>query len=327
MDRREPRGTEHSIEEPEAGVRLDKWLAAPERMGSRKRAAEALERGKIFLDGLELKVRDGGRLLTSGMKIRIWVDRPGSAKGRGLADRRRASQTLGELQILFEDPDLFVVAKPPGLLTVPRDGGANDDTVLRRLEQALGAGQRGSLHLVHRIDRWTSGLVVVARNPQAKAGLIEQFRRREPRRTYFAIVHGKIEENAGVWEDRLARSNQRSRIQRIARPGEASVEAISHFRVEERFGPRATRLAVDLVTGQQNQIRVQTALRGFPLVGETLYDRSEKARSIRFSRQALHAQQLSLCHPRTGQALDFDCPIPEDLEVLSTRLRREERAS
>ena len=327
MDRMEPRGTEHSIDEPDAGVRLDKWLAAPERMGSRKRAAEALERGKIFLDGVELRARDGGRLLTPGMTIHIWVDRPGSAKRKGIADRRRVSKTLGDLQILLDDPELFVVAKPPGLLTVPRDGAANDDTVLRRLEQALGGGQRGALHLVHRIDRWTSGLVVVARSPQAKAGLIEQFRRREPRRTYCAIVHGKVEENAGVWEDRLARSDQRSRIQRIARPGEASVEAVSNFRVEERFGRRATRLAVDLVTGQQNQIRVQTALRGFPLVGETLYDRSEKERAIRFSRQALHAHQLSFRHPSTGQTLDFESPIPDDLEVLSQRLRREERAS
>lgn len=322
-----PEPTPHTIDATEAGERLDKWLAAPTRLGSRKKAAEALERGKIFLNGDRQEVRNGGRLLEAGDRVGLWIDRPGTAKPSGLRAGGAALQALGELEVLHDDAELIVVNKPAGLLTVPRNGAeGEDDTVVARLEQALDRKQRRRLYIVHRIDRWTTGLVVVARTVEAQEILREQFFRRTPERSYKAIAHGLFAEAEGAWEDELF-ADEQTRVQRRARAGEEGVEARSRFRVVERFGDRATLLAVDLDTGKRNQIRVQAALRGHPLVGERLYRSKRIEEPIKFPRQALHAERLRFDHPKSGETIEFRAPFPADLKKLVTRLRREAKSS
>ncbi|MCA8960583.1 MAG: RluA family pseudouridine synthase [Planctomycetes bacterium] len=313
----------HEVGADSAGERLDKWLAAPERLGSRKRAAQALERGKVFVDGEVQTLRDGGRPVKVGSRVRVWLDRPGTAKPSGLSKPAVAKRVLGRLKIVHDDEDLIVIDKPAGLLTVPREGSdGHDDTVLARLEAALDRQQRRRLFIVHRIDRWTTGLVVVARSAAMQEVLREQFFRRTPQRRYLTVLCGGPDEESGTWTDSLIADPQ-TRIQRRCRATEPGVEAISHFRVVERFGDRASLLQVDLVTGKRNQIRVQAALRGLPLIGERLYTSSHVTPTIEFTRQALHAHRLVFQHPRTGTPLECVAPLPADMKKLLRRLREE----
>lgn len=296
-----------------AGMRLDKFLAAPARLGSRARASTAIDRGKVFLNDREVSTLDAGRLIAAGDRVRVWMDRPGSGRAARVRTRRR-----GALAIVYEDADLLVVDKPPGLLTVPL--ARRDDESLADLVQAhLRAHGRRQPQVVHRIDRDTSGLVVFAKGGAAWAGLKAQFAGREPERRYVAVVHGTPEPRAGVWRDRLVWDRDEL-IQRVARDRDARAkDAVSEY-VVTRALKRAAVLEVRLITGKRNQIRVQAALRGHPLVGERQY--TTAATPIPFGRQALHAWRLRFVHPVTGRAMQFEAPVPDDLAQLIARLSR-----
>lgn len=307
-------GDLHEITEPDAGARLDKWLAAPERLGSRSKAATAIERGRVFIDEIEQQVRDGGRTLQGGERVRIWIDRPGSAKPS------RSDAALGDLRIVHEDEDVFVIEKPAGLLTVPREAATDtDDTVLARLENFLDPSGRRRVFVVHRIDRGTTGLVLVARHGGAARHLSAQFKRREPERCYTAILLGTPSPDDGLWEDRLI-EDRRTRRQRVALSQEHGLDAIARYRVEERF-PGASLVAVELVTGKRNQIRVQAQARGHPLVGDPIYSNDAARAEIQFPRPALHAARLAFRHPRTGKVVEFESPLPPDMTALLKKLR------
>ena len=330
------------IDDSAAGERLDRWLAAPERLGSRKRAADALARGKISIDGTELGVRDGGRILVAGERVRIWIDRPGSGKGnKGLAERARtrggaSARGRGRgrgapLSILHEDADCLAVDKPAGLLTVPRPGGEDsDDTVLARLEALIDPARRRRLFVVHRIDRGTSGVVLFARHRKASKILSEQFRARSPLRRYRALAAGAPGEESGTWEDRLSVPTG-DRVVRPAHAGEEGSRAACRFRVVERFPGGASLLEIELETGKRNQIRVQCAMRGFPLIGDALYADLAGGRAVidpldpdhgrARGRVALHAALLGFVQPTSRETIECAAPWPRDLEALATRLR------
>ena len=295
-----------------SGLRLDQWLADPSRLGSRRKAAEALARGRIFLDDQELTPRDGGRTLEGGERIRIWLDRPGSAKAK--RDRRGPPP----LPRVFEDDDLIVVDKPAGLFTVPRDGReGRDRSVISRLSEEPTLRGR-DLRVVHRIDRDTSGLVIVAKHREAQRALQEQFLARTPTREYIAIATA-TPDTGGEWHDELL-DDPKVRIARRARPGERRQEAISRVTIEEEFPDGSCLLRVALVTGRRNQIRIQAALRGAPLFGETLYSAGKPASSP-FRRLALHAARLVFEHPRTKKPLDCISALPADLAAGLERWR------
>lgn len=317
--------SDHEITPAEAGERLDRWLAAAARLGSRSKAAAALERGKIFLSGVEQGLEDAGRRLVVGDRVRIWMDRPGSRPRRVFKAR-----VLAGLRLIFEDDDLVVVDKPAGLLTVPRTKIDRADTLVARLERALDPERKQRLFVVHRIDLGTTGLVVVARNARAHDHLKEQFRRREPERRYLAILHGIPFPEEETWEDVLL-ADKSVRIQRRARQGEPSAKAISRVAVVERFAGtdrfvESCLLRVDLVTGKRNQIRVQAALRGHPLVGDTLYTSEKTPSTIPLGRPALHATRLAFLHPRDHGRLVFESPLPPDMEGLLRKLRAAPKA-
>jgi 23S rRNA pseudouridine1911/1915/1917 synthase len=302
----------------DAGVRLDKFLAAPGRLGSRARASTAIDRGKVFLNDREVSTRDAGRLLAAGDRVRLWMDRPGSGRAMRVRTRRR-----GALAIIYEDADLLVVDKPPGLRTVPLAG--RDDEALADLVQAhLRAHGKRQPQVVHRIDRDTSGLVVFAKRGIACAALKAQFARREPERRYLCVVHGVPAPRQGTWHDRLIWDRDEL-IQRLARDRDPRAkDAVSEY-VVTRVLERASVLEIRLVTGKRNQIRVQAALRGHPLVGERQYTTAESP--IAFERQALHAWRLGFVHPGTGRAVQFEAPMPEDIAQLIARLSRNAPAS
>ena len=300
----------------ETGIRLDKFLAAPGRLGSRSRAVDALEKGKIFLNEEEVGVADGARRLALGDAVRLWMDRPGSS--------RRVSQRApraGELPILFEDDSLVVINKPPGLLTVPLPRREEAASVESMLVEHFRSKSTRRPYVVHRIDRDTSGLVVFATNARAQLTLKGQFRRHEATRIYLAVVYGVPSPTRGVWRDHLVWDHG-DLIQKAthARDPRGS-EAVSEYEVVEAF-EGASVIQVQLVTGKRNQIRLQARLRGHTLVGEQRYVFGpETLRPLEFSRQALHAWRLGFVHPKSGKSMRFEAPLPEDIDELVGRFR------
>jgi len=300
----------------DAGARLDRFLAAPERLGSRSKVATALERGKIFVNGEEVTLRDAARRLEAGDRIELWMDRPGSAT------RRPGASPRGDSLILYEDAALIVLNKPAGLLSVPLERRAAAPSAYDLIEDHLrSSGKRRPL-VVHRIDLDTSGLVIFAKTTTAQDALKAQFRRREPERVYLAIVYGHPEPTAGVWRDTLV-WDQKALIQKATHPDDPlGMEAISEYRVLESFR-EASLVEVRLQTGKRNQIRIQARLRGHTLVGEKRYVYGPEAlRSIPFGRQALHAYRLGFLHPTDERPLQFEAPLPPDFSDLLARLKR-----
>jgi len=299
----------------DAGVRLDKFLAAEGRAGSRARAIAALRRRKVFLNNREAEERDAGTLLAPGDIVRLWMDRPGSASPR---------MSLGvgrDLPIVFEDDHLVVLNKPPGVLAVPLEQRADARSVYGDLKEYLRRRGRKRAYVVHRIDRDTSGLVVFAVNARAQERLKEQFERRTVERVYLALVYGRPTPPAGTWDDRIAWDAD-SLTQKKAHPRDPRAkEAISRYRIVEMLDG-ASLLEVRLVTGRRNQIRIQGRLHGHPLVGERQYVHGPTGeRPIAFARQALHAHRLVFRHPRDDRELRFEAPLPEDFAALIEQLK------
>lgn len=297
-------------------VRLDKFLASAERLGSRKRVGTALERGKVFVNDVEAGLSDASRRLRAGDVVRVWMDRPGSAR------RRAGPFEFGQLQILFEDDLLIVVNKPAGLLSVPLPNGDRTPSVYSLLEDHLRGHRHRRPFIVHRIDRDTSGLVLFAKTLRAQEALKEQFRRREPERVYVALVYGHPTPPAGTWRDVLV-WDKTALIQRETHPADPrGKEAVADYRVIESHDDTSL-LEVRLHTGKRNQIRIQARLRGHTLVGEQRYIYGPEAiRPIDFPRQALHARHLTFQHPADHRELRFEAPLPEDFVSLLKRVRR-----
>jgi 23S rRNA pseudouridine1911/1915/1917 synthase len=300
----------------DGGVRLDKFLAAPDRLGSRTRSVKALERGKVTVNGEEASIADAARRLVERDVVGLWSDRPGSGKARP-----RIGLT-GALDIVYEDEDLLVVNKQPGILSVALERNPGVPSVSEEIAKRLRSHGKRRPFVVHRIDQDTSGLVVFALNAPAQQHLKAQFARRDPERTYLAVVYGHPAPPAGTWRDVLV-WDEKALIQKKTQPRDPRGRpAVSTYRTIESFRD-ASLLEVQLHTGRRNQIRLQARLRGHTLVGEQRYVHGpEIPRPIRFGRQALHAYKLAFTHPTDGRALSFVATPPADFEELLTRLRR-----
>jgi 23S rRNA pseudouridine1911/1915/1917 synthase len=307
--------TEWAIEAPDAGTRLDKFLAAADRVGSRAKVAAALERGKVFLNEVECAGSDGATRLVAGDVVRLWMDRPGSAT------RRPGPYKSGALDILYEDDALIVLNKPAGLLSVPLERRSQAPSIVTLLEDYFRSSGKRKPFVVHRIDLDTSGLVLFAKTARAQAVLKDQFRRREPERVYLAVVYGHPSPAQGTWRDRLV-WDVKALIQKETHPSDPSgMDAVSHYRVAERFATTSL-IEVRLETGKRNQIRIQSRLRGHTLVGEKRYVYGpDSLRPVAFARQALHAYRLHFRHPGDGRPLQFEAPVPRDMSDLLARLR------
>jgi 23S rRNA pseudouridine1911/1915/1917 synthase len=301
-----------------AGVRLDKYLAAADRAGSRARATAALERGKVFVNDREMARADAGVRLAAGDRVRLWMDRPGTAKRRAVLGADR------DLPIVYEDDALIVLDKPAGLLAVPLPIARRDDarSVFEDLKSYLSRRGGRRPFVVHRIDRDTSGLVLFAKNAAAQEALKGQFKRREPERVYLAVVYGHPSPPSGTWRDTLV-WDTKALIQKETGPRDPrGKEAVCRYTVVEPLAGAAL-IEVTLVSGRRNQIRIQARLRGHTLVGEQRYTFGpDELRPIGFPRQALHALRLSFRHPVDGRSLRFEAPPPADFAALVARLRR-----
>lgn len=303
-----------TVSDLDAGVRLDKFLAAGDRLGSRRRASIALDRGKVFVNDVEAAPDAGATKLGTGDRIRVWMDRPGSA-------RSRTPARSGDLHILYEDESIIVLDKPAGLLSVPLERKEHADSVVDQLVTHLRPQGKRKPLVVHRIDRDTSGLVVFAKTTAAQHALRDQFKRHTVERVYRAVVYGHPDPPSGIWRDRLV-WDQKALIQKETHPRDPKgKDAVCRYQTIEPFAATSL-IEVRLETGKRNQIRLQARLRGHTLVGEKRYVYGPDAlRPIVFPRQALHAFRLAFAHPVTGKPLRFEAPMPADLVALVSRLR------
>jgi 23S rRNA pseudouridine1911/1915/1917 synthase len=301
------------VSSEDGGARLDKYLASAERLGSRSRAAQAIERGKVFVNDVEAGKADGAKKLGTGDVVSVWMDRPGSA-------RRPFSGRKGALDVVFEDDRLIVVNKPAGLLAVPLERREDAPSLYDQIEQHFRSRGKRKPLVVHRIDRDTSGLVVFAKDQRSQATLKQQFLRQQPERVYLAVVYGHPSPPSGTWRDRLV-WDRAALVQKETHPRDPrGKDAVANYRVVEDFEETAL-LEVRLQTGKRNQIRLQARLRGHTLVGEQRYTFGpELLRPIAFPRQALHAWRLVLRDPDTGARLEFEAPLPDDFKTLLKKL-------
>jgi 23S rRNA pseudouridine1911/1915/1917 synthase len=247
------------------------------------------------------------------------------SRSRRSKNSGRHARRSRDIDVVYEDDSVVVVNKPPGLLSVPLERNPGVLSVLDRLEQRYRSHGKQRLFVVHRIDQDSSGLVVFARNASAQRDLVQQFKRREPERIYWAIVHGRPDPPAGTWCDRLI-WDSRALIQKVARPGDPDAEeAISDYKVVEDLRG-ASLLEVRLRTGRRNQIRIQAAIREHALVGERRYlSSTAPPAAIPFERQALHALRLTFRHPRDGHTIALEASPPPDFADLLARLRPRRR--
>jgi 23S rRNA pseudouridine1911/1915/1917 synthase len=236
--------------------------------------------------------------------------------GRKYAGREKTVRAGDGYRVVHEDDDLVVVEKEAGIVTVPAGASAGESLEERLLAAYKRRGhKRPQLHVVHRIDRFTSGLVVFARTHPAYLELKSQFKNRTPERIYLAVATGQVEPDRGRLVHSLA-ENEKSLKVHVVPKGTAGRLASLSYRVLERLAD-ATLLEVRLETGRRNQIRVQLAAVGHALVGDVTYGEP----SPLLPRVALHAHKLALEAPRGAKRLRFESPLPDDMRRLLKRLR------
>lgn len=291
------------VSEREAGERLDRLLATRSEVGSRAAAARLVQVGAVLVDGRPQPKRHP---VAAGAEIEV-----------DLAEEPQTALPPPVLAVVLQDEHLLVVDKPPGMVVHPvsaRETGTLADAVL-----PLGArgGVEGRIGIVHRLDRDTSGLTIVARSPQAHARLTAMIRRREIERRYLALVCGRPRSLRGRIEAPIGRD--RHDRARMSIDTEAPRDAVTWFEVRELLGERAL-LEVQLETGRTHQIRVHLAAIELPVSGDPLYG---VARDLGLGRQFLHAHRLRFSHPVGGGEVDVSSPLPSDLAEALQRAREE----
>jgi 23S rRNA pseudouridine1911/1915/1917 synthase len=313
--------TSHKVTEKHVGKRLDVFIGHYEPHISRNRIQNMIREGHALVNG---------NIEKPGYKVKlnesITLDLP----------ERIMHDVLPEqipLYVLYEDAHIIVLNKPPGIVVHPAPGNYTGTLVNALLyhygslpSQSSGPGMSGRdrAGIVHRLDKDTSGVMVVARTQEALRSLSMQFKNRVVQKHYLALVAGVIKKGSGTIEAGLGRHVKERK--KISVHTNKAREAISLFTVRERF-KNATLVQVEIKTGRTHQIRVHMALIGHPILGDRVYGGAKmvKISSDSLSRQMLHAESLSLLHPDTGHPMTFSAPPPEDMEEVIGKLRGEQK--
>ncbi len=288
-------------------IRLDKLVAETYQL-SRRAAQEAILNGRVDLAGA--RCDEPGRLVEPDAPIAHNPNRP------------KARRVRTALRVLHEDRHVLIVDKPTGLLTLPTAMGELD-TLRHQVERYLTIrhGQRPYVGIIHRLDKDTSGAIVLAKSPEALQAFQELFKAHRVERRYTVVVEGMVAREQGII-DQPIRSDPGEVRRKIAREPGQGRPAVTRYRVLEHYGEQATLLACWLETGRTHQIRVHLAGLGHPVVGDSVYrPRGRPRGTVRFRRQALHAQTLGFRHPLTDVEVRVEAPTPSDLSSLVARLR------
>jgi 23S rRNA pseudouridine1911/1915/1917 synthase len=288
---------EWTAPEDAAGKRLDVALAAHPDVGSRAQAARLIEAGLVTVDG---RPRQKRHTVAAGERILV------QPEARAEPDTRSDG---AEFAIAYEDDDVIVVDKPAGLVVHPAPGHPTG-TLAQALADRAAGGEAFRPGIVHRLDRDTSGLLVVAKSEEVHRVLQEQLKRREITREYVALVDGRPDARSGTIDAPIGR-DRGSRTVMSTRTDKPR-EAVTHFEIEEEL-PRTTLLRVRLVTGRTHQIRAHLAAIGHPVCGDPVYGGGICGRRLGLKRQFLHAAKLLFRHPRTREEVDCESKLPADL--------------
>jgi 23S rRNA pseudouridine1911/1915/1917 synthase len=322
-----------------AGQRLDHFIATQLEGVSRSRVQLLLDQGDVSVNGAQakasLKLRGGEQILITG------EPHP--------APLRATPQDI-PLDVVFEDKHFAVVNKPAGMMVHAGAGETEDarnsntlvNALLFRFKALSATGGDLRPGIVHRLDKETSGLIIVAKNDAAHGALAELFSSRQISKTYIALVHGAVERQKGTITAAVSRDPMR-RTRMTTRPTDNARSAVSHYevirRLNTRFG-KFTLVRVRIETGRTHQIRVHMASINHPVVGDTVYGassqltdqvaaqaapsrsarRNSQPERLKLNRNFLHAARLAFTHPITGKPLELESPLPPDLEVFLGRL-------
>ena len=305
----------------EAGARLDRWLAGRLGAVSRTRIQAAIEMGSVLVDGRPARA---ARRLKAGERVEASVPPPAPE----VLEPERVP-----LVIVHEDSDLLVVDKPAGMVTHPGAGqpsGTLAAAALAHVPEMGGVGGPRRPGIVHRLDKGTSGLIVLARTQRAYDALVGQLARRQVTRRYLCVVHGAVTRDEGTVDLPIGR-DPRSRVKMaVARQGRGK-RAVTHYRVLERLRGFSC-LECRLETGRTHQIRVHLAALGHPVVGDETYGARRRPAPAggppgldeavaALDGVALHAAGLAFGHPATGERVEFAAPLPERIERVLRCLR------
>jgi 23S rRNA pseudouridine1911/1915/1917 synthase len=307
----------------DSGKRLDQYLSALLAGTSRARVQQLISQQQVLVEG---KVAKASLRLRGNEQITVLAE--------AVLPRLRAIAEEIPLDVVYEDEDLAVVNKAAGMM-VHAGAGASEhasnrgtlvNALLHRFSALSGLGGELRPGIVHRLDKLTSGLIVVAKNDQAHRHLAAQFSERAVKKIYLALVEGQVQKEGGTIHSRISRD--RIRRTRMTTRGPAGRDAITHYKVEQRvesgFG-KFTLLSLRIDTGRTHQIRVHLSSLGHPVVGDTLYGASRHLdrgdARLTLPRIFLHATALSLTHPRTGAVVSWQRPLPGELrEFLDSLL-------
>lgn len=297
-----------TIDEENVGLRLDAFLSDSIEGQSRSYIQKLIEQEEVSVNGRSAK---SNYKLRDGDHVEICIPDP-------VPLEVKAEEI--DLDIVYEDEDVVVINKPQGMVVHPAHGnytGTIVNALLSHCDNLSGINGVMRPGIVHRIDKDTSGIIVIAKNNEAHASLAEQLKEHSITRCYNALTEGRVKTEAGTIETLIGRNpKDRKEMAVVSRNGK---RAVTHYKVLERFDS-FTLIEARLETGRTHQIRVHMAHMGHPIVGDTVY--GYKKQRFETKGQLLHARILGFVHPRTGEYMEFEAPLPDYFENILNKLRR-----
>ena len=297
------------VQNNEKGVRLDSYITKKLNDLSRANIQRLIEDGNILVNSAKQKI---SYKVNSGDKIEITIPEPKKIDLK--------PQDI-KVEIVYEDNDIIVVNKPKGLVVHPAVGNP-DGTLVNAImnickDSLSGIGGEIRPGIVHRLDKDTSGLIIVAKNDKAHVNMSEQIKNREVKKIYIALVRGNIPENEATINMPIGRSTKDRKKMAVVKNGK---EAVTHFKVIDRF-KNYTLLEIKIDTGRTHQIRVHMAEIGYPVVGDMVYSNGKNEFGV--EGQMLHAKSLDFKHPITGKNMHLEAELPKYFKDIIDKLKQE----
>ena len=297
----------YTINKELAGNRIDKTLPNLDKNLTRVMAQKLIEQGNVKVNGKNVKT---SYKLNENDKVEVEIPE--------VKEVSIEAQDI-PVEVLYEDNDIIVVNKPKGLVVHPANGNLDGTLVnaLMKICKGTLSGIGGEIRpgIVHRLDKDTSGVLIVAKNDKAHLALCEQIKNREVKKTYLALTRGIIKENEATINMPIGRSTTDRKKMAVVKTGK---EAITHFKVIERFKEN-TLLEINLETGRTHQIRVHLSQIGYPIVGDMVYSNGKNKFGVQG--QMLHAWKIKFMHPITGKEMEIEAPLPQYFEKILDDLK------
>ncbi len=295
------------VNEEENSKRLDVYIASKDEETTRSSAQRQIEQGNVVVNGK--KITKVSYKIAKGDNITVEEQEP--------VEIELKAQDI-PVDIIYEDKDIIVVNKPKGMVVHPANGNP-DGTLVNAImaickDSLSGIGGEIRPGIVHRLDKDTSGLLIVAKNDIAHVNMSEQIKRHEVKKTYIALVRGIVKENEATIDMPIGRSNSDRKKMAVTKNGK---NAVTHIKVLKRYD-KYTLLEINIETGRTHQIRVHLAHIGYPVIGDYIYSNGKNEFGI--VGQCLHAKSLEFKHPITGKDMKLEAPLPEYFEKVLNEL-------